>query len=65
MTRLELLAGQLSQEALTPELQAPQKTFQLNLNFWKLCVECRRIVNEEKRLGIIAQKKAVTNDTNK
>ena len=38
--------------ALTPELQAPQKTFGFNLSFWKLCLEARRIRNEERRLNI-------------
>ena len=47
ITRLELLAGQLDLPALTPEIQAPQNTFSMNLSFWKLCLEARRIRNEE------------------
>lgn len=49
ITRLELLAGQLDLPALTPELQAPQRTFGINLSFWKLCLEARKIRNEEKK----------------
>ena len=49
ISRLELLAGMLSQPALTPEIQTPQKTFSYALSFWKLCLECRKILNEEKR----------------
>ena len=48
MTRLEFLAGQFDMEPLTPELQNPQKTFGINLSFWKLCLEARKILNEEK-----------------
>ena len=48
ITRLDLLANQLDMPALTPELQAPQRTFGINLSFWKLCLEARRIRNEEK-----------------
>jgi len=50
ISRLDLLAGQLDLPALTPELQAPQRTFGINLSFWKLCLEARRIRNEEKKL---------------
>ena len=50
ISRLDLLAGQLDLPALTPELQAPQKTFGINLSFWKLCLEARKIRNEERKL---------------
>ena len=48
VSRLDLLANQLDMPALTPEVQTPQKTFGYNLSFWKLCLEARRIRNEEK-----------------
>ena len=48
MTRLELLSSQLDMEALTPEIQAPQKMFAANLSFWKLCIECRKILVVDK-----------------
>lgn len=48
ITRLELLAGQLDLPAMTPELQAPQRVFGINLGFWKLCLDARKMLNEEK-----------------
>jgi len=48
ITRLELLAGILDQPALTPEIQTPQKTFGFALSFWKLCLEARKLLNEER-----------------
>lgn len=55
ITRLDLLAGQLDMPALTPELQAPQRTFGINLSFWKLCLEARKIRNEERKEKKIIQ----------
>ena len=55
MTRLELLASQLDMEALTPEIQAPQRTFSINMSFWNLCMQARRERNAERG----------KNDTNK
>lgn len=44
MTRLELLAGQLDAEAADHERQAPQQIFVQGLEFWKLCLEAKRLV---------------------
>lgn len=62
ITRLDLLASQMDMPALTPELQTPQKTFGFNLSFWKLCLEARRIRNEERKLAIGFQSKKTVED---
>lgn len=47
MTRLELLAGQLDAEAADHEKQAPQQIFVQGLEFWKLCLEAKRLIQEK------------------
>lgn len=47
MTRLELLAGQLDEQALDHEKQAPQQIFTQGLEFWRLCLEAKRLLMEK------------------
>lgn len=47
MTRIELLASQLDKEASENELKAVQQIFTQGLEFWMLCLECKRLIAEE------------------
>ena len=50
MKVIELLSSQLNREAFEHEIKAAEQIFTQNIDFWMLCVETRRILNEEKEI---------------
>ena len=56
MRVIELLASQLDREAQPNEISAVEHIFSERMEFWTLCMEARRILNEEKE---------ASNDTHK
>jgi hypothetical protein len=51
MTRLELLASLLDQEALPHEKQAPGQVFKSEISFWQLCLDAYSLLMEKKELA--------------
>ena len=58
MRIIEFLASQLDKEVEDYEQKAPRNIFIQNLEFWQLCLECKRLLIDEQLA------KEEKNDTN-
>jgi hypothetical protein len=51
MKIIEFLAAQLDRDISQPEIASGGQVFVQNLDFWNLCLECRRLLLDERALN--------------